>query len=66
MTPTQIANLEGEFLQRARMAKAYQDYVTAAVWENAASLIIQASTKPARRRARRFNESFPVGYRPAP
>jgi hypothetical protein len=66
MTPTQIANLEADYLQRARMAKVYNDYVTAATWENAASLLVQASSKPARRRTRRFNESFPVGYRSAP
>ncbi len=66
MTPTQIANLEAEYIQRARMAKEFNDHAIAAAWEAAASLLIQASSKPARRRTRRFNESFPVGYRPAP
>jgi hypothetical protein len=55
MTPTQIANLEADYLQRARMAKVYNDHVTAAVWSNAASLLIEAATKPARRTRRAFN-----------
>jgi hypothetical protein len=49
MTPTQIANLEAEYIQRARQAKACGDYVTAAVWSNAASLLIEAASKPDRR-----------------
>jgi hypothetical protein len=53
MTPTQIANLEAEYIQRARMAKVYNDHVTAAVWSNAASLLIEAATKPARRTRRK-------------
>jgi hypothetical protein len=53
MTPTQIANLEAEYIQRARMAKACGDYVTAAAWSNAASLLIEAASKPACRKSRR-------------
>ena len=48
MTPTQIANLEADYLQRSRQAKACGDYVTAAAWSNAASLLIEAASKPAR------------------
>ena len=53
MTPTQIANLEADYLQRSRQAKACGDYVTAAAWSNAASLLIEAASKPARRKSRR-------------
>ena len=59
MTPTQIANLEADYLQRARMAKVYNDHVTAAVWSNAASLLIEAASKPARRARRAFNPASP-------
>jgi hypothetical protein len=59
MTPTQIANLEAEYIQRARMAKACEDHVTAAVWSNAASLLIDAASKPARRTRRAFNPTSP-------
>ena len=54
MTPTQIANLEADYLQRSRQAKACGDYVTAAVWSNAASLLIEAASKPARRTRRKL------------
>ena len=54
MTPTQIANLEGEFLQRARMAKEFDDHAIAAAWEAAASLLIEAASKPARRTRRKL------------
>ena len=51
MTPTQIANLEGDYLQRARQAKACGDFVTSAVWSNAAALLIEAAgKKPTRRK----------------
>ena len=51
MTPTKIANLEGEYLKRARQAKACGDFVTAAAWSNAASLLVEAaSKKPSRRK----------------
>jgi hypothetical protein len=50
MTPTQIANLESDYLQRSRQAKACGDHVTAAVWSNAASLLIEAASKPRRTR----------------
>jgi hypothetical protein len=59
MTPTQIANLKADYLQRARMAKVYNDPVTAAVWSNAASLLIEAASKPARRARRAFNPASP-------
>ncbi len=54
MTPTQIASLEADYLQRARQAKACGDYVTAAAWSNAASLLIEAASKPARRTRRKL------------
>jgi hypothetical protein len=50
MTPTQITNLEADYLQRARQAKACGDCVTAAAWSNAASLLIEAASKPRRTR----------------
>ena len=53
MSPTQIANLEGDYLHRARQAKACGDFVTSAVWANAASLLIEAAgKKPTRRKFR--------------
>jgi hypothetical protein len=50
MTPTQIANLEAEYIQRARMAKEFDDHSIAAAWEAAASLLIEAASKPRRTR----------------
>lgn len=50
MTPTQIANLEGEYLSKARAAKAEQDYSAAAAWQAAATLLIAASNAKGRRR----------------
>ena len=50
MTPTQIANLEGEYLNRARQARACGDFVTSAAWSNAASLLIEAANTKGRRR----------------
>jgi hypothetical protein len=54
MTPTQIANLEAEYIQRARMAKEFDDHAIAAAWEAAASLLIEAASKP-RRNRRKFD-----------
>jgi hypothetical protein len=53
LTPTQLANLEADYFQRSRQAKACGDYVTAAAWSCAATLLIEAASKPARRRTRR-------------
>jgi hypothetical protein len=54
MTPTQIANLEAEYIQRARMAKEFDDHAIAATWEAAASLLIEAASKPACRIRRKL------------
>jgi hypothetical protein len=54
MTSTQIANLEAEYIQRARMAKEFDDHAIAAAWEAAASLLIEAASKPARRTRRKL------------
>jgi hypothetical protein len=54
MTPTQIANLEAEYIQRARMAKEFDDHAIAAAWEAAASLLIEAASKPTCRTRRKL------------
>ena len=59
MTSTQIANLEAEYIQRARMAKEFDDHAIAAAWEAAASLLIEAASKPARGTRRAFNPASP-------
>ena len=59
MTPTQIANLEAEYIQRARMAKEFDDHAIAAAWEAAASLLIEAASKKPTRTRRAFNPASP-------
>ncbi len=59
MTPTQIANLEAEYIQRARMAKEFNDHAIAAAWEAAASLLIEAASKKPTRTRRAFNPASP-------
>lgn len=52
MTPTQIAALEGEYLAKARAAKAEQDYSAAAAWQQAAAMLVVAAHAKGRRRFR--------------
>jgi hypothetical protein len=53
MTPTQIANLEAVLLQLARDYKNASPTASAA-YANAASLLIEAASKPARRTRRKL------------
>ena len=51
MSPTQIANLEATFLERARACKSDGDFIGAATWQAAAALLIEAAgKKPTRRK----------------
>ena len=54
MTPTQIANLEAEFLRRAREfredEKTLPNLYAAAAWQAAATLLIEASNSKGRSR----------------
>jgi hypothetical protein len=54
MTPTQKCHLEAEFLRLAREAKADGNLFGAAAYQNAASLLTQATTsnRPTRRKFR--------------
>jgi hypothetical protein len=54
MTPTKIAYLEGEYLRLARVAKAGEDYIAAAAYQHAATLLVQAA-ECKRTARRRFN-----------
>jgi len=57
MTPTQIANLEAEFLRRAREFRdddrTLPNLYAAAAWEAAAALLVEAASKPTRRKFKR-------------
>lgn len=45
MSPTQIAELEAEFIRRANADKAAGDLLNASTWQLAASLLIEAAGK---------------------
>ena len=53
MTPTQIANLECELLRLARLAKEDKCFYAAMAYQTAATLLIQAASKPTRRKFKR-------------
>jgi hypothetical protein len=45
MTPTQIAELEAEFIRRARADEAAGDQLNASTWRLAAALLTTAATE---------------------